>query len=223
MLRHALPFLLLATPAAAQRADEQLWLQANGSTDIGEQTSVTLEAIGRFSDRADGFSHSEFGGIVAHQLSDTVEIGLGYRHIQDYDHGRAVPNEERLRQTITFKLGSGLSTRTRVEETFSSASRGTALRWRQQLRFSKDIGSGGLAAFASHESFVNLNDTRQSSGYERMRNAVGMSLPLAGKVRGEIGYLNQYRFGRDGRRDQMDHAATFTLSFNIASFSDSGD
>ncbi|MEI9850648.1 MAG: hypothetical protein WDN24_07035 [Sphingomonas sp.] len=39
-------------------------------------------------------------------------------------------------------------------------------------------------------------------------------------MRGEIGYLNQYRFGRDGRRDQMDHAATFTLSFNVASFGD---
>lgn len=37
----------------------------------------------------------------------------------------------------------------------------------------------------------------------------------------EIGGLftretNQYRFGRDGRRDQMDRVATFTLSFNIA-------
>jgi hypothetical protein len=56
-----------------------------------------------------------------------------------------------------------------------------------------------------------------------MRNAVGISIPLGGRLRGEIGYLNQYRFGRDGRRDQMDHVATFTLNFNVARLGDSGD
>ena len=49
-----------------------------------------------------------------------------------------------------------------------------------------------------------------------MRNAVGLSIPFSSRVRGEVGYLNQYRFGRDGRRDQMDHVATFTLSLNVA-------
>lgn len=215
MLRLALPLLLLATPAAAQRVDEQLWLQANGTTAISEETSVTLEAIGRFSDRADGFSHSEFGGILSHKLSKSVEIGFGYRHVQDYDHGRSVPDEERLRQTITFTLAPGLTTRSRFEQMFSSAGPGVGLRWRQQLRFSQPIGGSGLAAFASHESFININDTRQRTGYDRMRNAAGLQIPLSGKLRGEAGYLNQYRFGRGGARDQMDHIATFALTLSL--------
>lgn len=207
--------MLLAAPAAAQRVDEQLWLQANGSIKLGEDSSVTLESIGRFSDRAGGFAHGEFGGIVNHKLSDTVEIGLGYRHIQDYDHGRRVPNEERIRQQINFSLGRGLSTRARIEQTFSSAGSGVALRWRQQLRFARPIGDSGVAGFASHESFINLNDTRQRSGYDRMRNTIGLQIPLAAKLRGEAGYLNQYRFGRSGARDQMDHAASFALTLSL--------
>ena len=79
--------------------------------------------------------------------------------------------------------------------------------------------STGLKLFATQEHFVNFNTTGwgQRSGYERVRNAVGVSIPLGGKVRGEVGYLNQYRFGRAGKRDTMDHALTLTLNFNIAS------
>ena len=52
---------------------------------------------------------------------------------------------------------------------------------------------------------------------------LGIAIPLGGRLRGEVGYLNQYRFGRGGARDQMDHVATFTLQFNIARLGDSGD
>ncbi|RYD50787.1 MAG: DUF2490 domain-containing protein [Sphingomonadales bacterium] len=214
MLRYALPLLLLSLPAAAQRVDEQLWLQANAEVKVDEDTSITLESIGRFSDRADGFAHSEFGGILSHKLSDSVEIGLGYRHIQDYDHGRSVPNEERVRQTITVTLAPRLTTRTRFEQTFSSAGPGVALRLRQQLRLTHPIG-GGLDVFATHESFLLVNDVRQRSGYERMRNTLGLQVPLSEKLRGEAGYLNQYRFGRAGAREQMDHIATFALTLAL--------
>lgn len=214
MLRYVLPCLLLAAPAAAQQMDEQLWLQTNASIPIGEATSVTLESIGRFANSADGFSHSEFGGIVAHKLRGGVEIGFGYRHVQDYDHARLVPNEERLRQQVTFTLGGGFTTRARFEQTFNSSGPGVALRWRQQLRYARPVGKG-LNAFVAHESFVNLNDVRQNGGYDRMRNTIGLQVPLSSKLRGEGGYLNQYRFGRGGARDKMDHIATFSLTITL--------
>ena len=215
MLRFIFPLLLLAAPAAAQRIDEQLWLQANANVLVTDDIAITLESIGRFSDRADGFSHSEFGGLVSHKVGPSVEIGIGYRHVQDYDHGRRVPNEERLRQQVAVGLGGGFSTRVRIEQMFSSAGPGVALRWRQQLRFTRSIGDGGFAAFATHESFINLNDTRQRGGYDRMRNAIGLQIPLSTSLRGETGYLNQYRFGRAAARDTMDHVATFALTLNL--------
>ena len=225
MLRFALPLALLATPAAAQQVDEQLWLQTNGTVAIGERERVTLEGMGRFSDRAEGFSHAEAGILFTHTTRGGVELSFGYRHVEDWNQGLTLPNEERLRQMVQVPLGSGFAARLRLEQRFSEAGKGIAVRLRPRLGFETPLGDKGLKLFATQEHYLNLNTTAwaQNSGYERMRNAVGISLPIADKVRGEIGYLNQYRFGRDGRRDQMDHAATFTLSFSLATFADSGD
>lgn len=213
----ALLLLAAATPAAAQQTDEQLWLQANGTTALGDGANVTLESIARFGDKADGLAHSEFGALFTWKASDSIEIGAGYRHVADYDHDRRLPNEERLRQQVVVQLGAGFATRLRFEQRFSSAGPGVGVRLRPQLRFTAPLSRGGLALFASHESFLNFNDTRwgQRGGYERMRHAIGLQVPLTGKLRSEIGYLNQYRFGRGGARDQMDHAATFSLTLGL--------
>ncbi len=219
MFRTALASLALATPAAAQQMDEQLWLQTNGSVELSEADKLTLEGIGRFSDRAEGFSHAEAGILYTRTLKSGVELSFGYRHVEDWNRGVAQPNEERLRQMVLVPLGSGFSGRLRVEQRFNSQSGGVGVRVRPRLGFDASLNDHGLKLFATQEHFVNLNTTGwgQREGYERMRNAVGLSIPIADKVRGEVGYLNQYRFGRGGRRDQMDHAATLTLSFNIAS------
>ena len=217
--------LLLATPAAAQQTDEQLWLQVNASVTIGAREKVTLESIGRFSDRANGFSHAEIGALFTHTLRGGIELSIGYRHVEDWNQGVRLPNEERLRQMILVPLGSGFSGRLRFEQRFNSSGNEIGFRLRPRLGFDTPLGSGNLRLFATQEHFLNLNGTAwgQRGGYERMRNAAGISIPLGGRLRGEIGYLNQYRFGRDGRRDQMDHVATFTLSLNVARLGDSGD
>ena len=91
------------------------------------------------------------------------------------------------------------------------------VRLRPQLRFNRRISRGGLEVFATQEHFLNFNTTAwgQRAGYERMRNAVGLSIPLSKQVKTDIGYLNQYRFGRNGARDQMDHAATMALTLSL--------
>ncbi|WP_395614618.1 DUF2490 domain-containing protein [Allosphingosinicella sp.] len=213
-----MPLLLAATPAAAQQTDEQLWLQTNGSVQIGSQEKVTVEGIIRFSNRAQGLSHAEIGGLFTHTLRGGVELSFGYRHVEDWDRNGRLPSEERLRQMILVPLGKGFAGRLRFEQRFNSSGGEVGFRLRPRLGFDTPVGSHGLHVFATQEHFLNFNTTAwgQRGGYERMRNAVGLSIPLGRNLRGEIGYLNQYRFGRDGRRDQMDHAMTFTLSFNVA-------
>lgn len=210
--------LALATPAAAQQTDEQLWLQANGSVTIGSREKMTVEGIIRFGNRVDGLSHTEIGGLFTHTTRGGVELSVGYRHVEDWNEGVRLPNEERLRQMILVPLGSGFSGRLRFEQRFNSSGSEIGFRLRPRLGFDTPLGAGNLHLFATSEHFLNLNTTAWGArgGYERMRNAVGVSIPLGGRLRGEFGYLNQYRFGRDGRRDQMDHVATFTLQFNIA-------
>jgi hypothetical protein len=220
----ALP-LLVATPAMAQQTDEQLWLQANASVTIGGREKVTLEGIVRFSDRVEGLSHTEAGLLFTHTTRGGVELSFGYRHVEDWNANGRLPNEERLRQMILVPLGSGFTGRLRFEQRFNSSGGEIGFRLRPRLGFDTALGVGNLHVFATSEHFVNLNDTAWGArgGYERMRNAVGLSIPLGGRLRGEVGYLNQYRFGRGGARDQMDHVATFTLSFNVARLGESGD
>jgi hypothetical protein len=219
MLRALLtaPLLLAPLPALAQRTDEQLWLAANASAPIGDGARVTLESIGRFSDRAGGFFHSEFGALGSVTVTKGVEIAAGYRHVEDWDHGRALPNEERLRQIVTITLSKRFATRLRLEQRFNSSGSGVGVRFRPQQRFTLPLGDKGPTLFVTHEDFINLNDTRwgQRSGYERMRNAIGITVPLAKNLSTDIGYLNQYRFGRGRARDQMDHAMTLTLSLTL--------
>ena len=215
-----LPLLLLAPlPAMAQQTDEQLWLQTNGSIELSGNDKLILEGIARFSDRAEGFSHYEAGLLYSHKLANGIELSFGYRHVGDYNHGIALPNEERTRQMVMVPLGSGFNMRLRTEQRFNSSGPQVGFRMRPRLGYEMPLGQKGLKLFATQEHFINLNTTSwgQRSGYERMRNAVGVSIPLGGKLRGEVGYLNQYRFGRGGARDQMDHALTLTLNFNLAS------
>lgn len=213
----ALP-LLLATPVAAQQTDEQLWFQVNAGVTIGAREKVTLEGIGRFSDRAGGFAHAEAGLLFTHTTPGGVELSVGYRHVEDWDRNGRLPNEERLRQMILVPLGSGFTGRLRFEQRFNSSGSEVGFRLRPRLGFETPLNRRGLKLFATQEHFYNFNTTAwgQQHGFERMRNALGLSIPLGEGVRGEAGYLNQYRYGRNGGRDRMDHAATFTLSFNLA-------
>lgn len=220
-----LPLILAATPSLAQQQDEQLWLQTNGSFTVGSDEKVTLEGIIRFGDAAEGLNHAETGILYTHTVAGGIELSFGYRHVEDWNKGVTLPNEERLRQMVMVPLGSGFNARLRFEQRFNNIAPEIGFRLRPRVGFEKPLGKSGLKLFATQEHYLNFNNTDygQRRGYERMRNAVGLSVPLGGKLRGEIGYLNQYRFGRDGRRDQMDHALTLTLNFNVGDISGIGD
>lgn len=205
--------LFAATPVLAQRTDDQLWLQASGIVRVGEHEEATVESIVRFGDRAKGLAHTEIGGLFAWKIGK-VELGIGYRHVEDFVGDRVLPNEERIRQHLIVPLGAGFAARVRLEQRFNSSGPEIGHRIRGQLRFNRQIMRGGLGVFATHETFLNFNTTGwgQRSGIERVRANIGLGVPIGRQLRGEIGYLNQYRFGRMGARDQMDHAMTIGLT-----------
>jgi hypothetical protein len=209
----ALPLLFATLPAHAQRTDEQLWLQASGIVPLGTGQTATVESIARFGERAHGLAHTEIGGLYAWQVGG-IEVAIGYRHVEDFDGDRVLPNEERLRQHVIIPLGAGFATRVRLEQRFNSSGPEIGHRVRGQLRFNTQLTRGGLGLFATHETFLNLNSTAwgQRGGIERVRANIGLGTPVGRQLRAEIGYLNQYRFGRNGARDQMDHAITIGLT-----------
>ncbi|RZM09549.1 MAG: DUF2490 domain-containing protein, partial [Sphingomonas sp.] len=107
-----------------------------------------------------------------------------------------------------------------VDERFADRGSEVGFRVRPLVRYNHRIGRDGWAVFVSHESFYlpNTTDAGQRRGYERMRNIAGVAVPLGKRMIADVGYLNQYRFGRGGARAQMDHALTVQLTINLQSF-----
>ncbi|WP_184059714.1 DUF2490 domain-containing protein [Sphingomonas aerophila] len=207
--------LLVATPACAQREDEQLWLQVNTNVTLNDDVRLTLEQIARFSDRQDGLYQTEFGGLLSYRVIKGVELGFGYRKVGAHN-GNTGENEDRLRQQVVASFGR-VTTRFRVDERFYPIGSGVGVRIRPLVRYNHPLGRKGLALFVSHESFILPNSTNwgQRSGYERMRNLVGLVIPIGQQVSADVGYLNQFRPDRGGARAQMDHALSVQLTINL--------
>jgi hypothetical protein len=207
--------LVLAAPAAAQQQDEQLWLQVNTNVQVAPRLRLTLEQIGRFSDQQQGLYQTEFGGILGLRLSPNVELGLGYRKVgfHNLNPGAA---EDRWRQHVVATFGP-VTTRLRVDQRFHPDGDEIGFRIRPLVRYNWRLGAGRPTPFVSHESFFLPNSTSwgQRSGYERMRNIVGVALPFGRAVVADIGYLNQYRPARGSVRGQMDHALNLQLTINL--------
>lgn len=207
--------MLIAAPALAQQEDTQAWEQINLVVPVATDLRLTLEQIARTSDRQGGIYTSEFGGLIGWRVADGVELGFGYRRVSGYN-GNSAPDEDRLRQQIVVSRGR-FSGRFRLDERFSRGGTGVGFRIRPLIRYNLPLKPTRVALFVSHESFFLPNSTRwgQRAGYERMRNILGLSVPLGKAVTADVGYLNQYRLGRGGARAQMDHALTVQLTINL--------
>ncbi len=212
----ALPLLLVSASAHAQQEDEQVWLQVNTHVPLDDNTRVTLEQIARFSDRQGGLTQSELGVLVGQRVSKNFELGFGYRHVGFHNRNTAL-DEERFRQQIVGTFGP-ISTRFRVDERFHPHGKEVGIRIRPLIRYNHKLNDKGLAAFVSHESFYLPNATKwgQRRGYERMRNWVGLVVPVSRKISADVAYLNQYRLARGSSRAQMDHALSIQLTINLA-------
>ena len=207
--------LLAAVPAHAQEHDEQLWLQLNTNVPVADGVRVTLEQIGRFSDRQEGLYQTEFGAILGVQAAKGIELGFGYRRV-DFHNANMARGEHRLRQHVVASFGA-FTTRLRVDERFYPDDDEIGFRIRPLIRYNLKLSGTRVVPFYSHESFIMPNTTTwgQRAGYERMRNIVGVGVPVARGMSADIGYLNQFRPGRSGARDQMEHALTVQMTINL--------
>ncbi|GAA0669069.1 hypothetical protein GCM10009102_19300 [Sphingomonas insulae] len=212
---YGLGFACWSMPARAQQEDAQLWTQINTNVPLTDDVRVTLEQIARFSDRQDGLYQTEFGALLGVKAARGIELGFGYRKVGAHN-GNTGADEDRFRQQMVGTFGP-VTTRFRVDERFNPRGDEVGFRIRPLVRYNHRLGRGKTALFVSHESFFLPNSTRwgQRSGYERMRNIVGLMLPVGPRMMADIGYLNQFRPGRTGARAQMDHALNLQLTINI--------
>jgi hypothetical protein len=158
---------------------------------------------------------TEFGALFGFRIAPGVELGAGYRYVGMHN-GNTARDEHRLRQQVVASFGR-IATRFRIDERFHPNGNEPGIRIRPLIRYNQPIGGTRLALFVSHESFFLPNRTSwgQRRGYDRMRNLIGMTVPLGRDVSADVGYLNQFRPARSGSRGQMDHALSIQLMVNL--------
>ncbi len=207
--------VLAATPAKAQETEALLWLSADADVALGSATELGLESEFRFDDS--GHEESILGFMLSHEVGG-VSLGAGYQHSRSV--GGPAVREHRLRQQVAFPItrvaGGTLRGQLRLEERIRNDCDDVHFRLRPQIAYSLPLNRDGTRLSIAHESFVGTSaDWNRQRGLFRMRNSIAVAAPLVGRMRGSVGYLNQYGFGRDGARDRMAHVVTAGIALGF--------
>jgi hypothetical protein len=216
----AAPMILTSTPAAAAEPDAQLWTQTTLEAGVGDGFTIGGHVIARFSDEEGGIVQAQYGVDADRRVAGGLRLGIGYSYVPSFEDGRVATREHRIRQQALVDLGEvaggALAMRLRLEQRWRDDGDDLKLRFRPRVTWTRPVGPDGLAVRLMHESFYNVNETDWGgeSRYDRMRNQVALRRDFGPVVTGEIGYLNQYRFGR-GEEDTVDHALTLSLTFGF--------
>ncbi|MBV1687016.1 DUF2490 domain-containing protein [Novosphingobium sp. G106] len=217
-LSAAFAALAFGSPSHAETSqDEQVWLQIVAQGPVAGKVVYLAELQPRFGDRAKGLSQMVIRGAVGVKISDRVTIYQGYANARTPVAGRTDTVENRSFQQISWALGNpggvALTSRTRLEQRWFSTGDEVGWRLRGSIRAAVPVRADGkIKLIGSVEVFVALDDTDWGarSGLDRVRGFAGVELPFSGKSTVELGYLNQYVNGANGR-DQMDHVAAINL------------
>ncbi|MEQ7873491.1 DUF2490 domain-containing protein [Sphingomonas sp. ASV193] len=214
---------LLALPSTASAGDDfQQWLTSNTSVKLDSHWRLSNELVLRFSDQRHGLYEVENSTLVGYQLNKKIGFWAGYVHDPNYAGGDFTVMEHRAREQVTFdnvaSLGSAsLSFRARTEQRWRDGVGGTGWRFRPYAKLALPLGGKTAPSLVfTTEPFINLNRTsfQTINGFDRVRNAVALSVPLSKTIKADIGYLNQYRVVKNGP-DQMDHALTGTIGLSF--------
>ena len=210
---------LAASPASA-KSDSQLWTNLNLNVELSDRWRLSEEGTVRFSDNRNGLYELEVNSLLGYRLNKVVTLWAGYTHNPQYASGDFTVMEHRAREQVTFdgfaKLGTGkFNGRIRLEQRWREHVDGTGWRLRPYLKYSVPI-AGKTALNLSSEPFFNLNTTpfQGRTGLDRVRNLVTVSTPLTKSLSGEVGYLNQHGFVKNGP-DTSDNVAYFGLALNL--------
>ena len=218
--RAALLLTAMLPVTAWAKSDSQVWTTAGVNVKLDDRWRFSQDIVGRFSDNRNGLYEIETSTLVGYRISKKVTLWAGYVHDPQYSSGDHTVTEHRAREQVTFDniahLGSGtLSARMRLETRWRDGVDGTGWRARPYVKYSLPL-KGKVALNLSNETFFDFNQTsfQGTKGFDRMRNLITISGPLSKHLTGEIGYMNQYGFVRNGD-DTSDNIAYFAVSLSL--------
>ncbi len=163
-----------------------------------------LEGQERIGDDASRFSQTLFRTGIGYMLTERASLWVGYAWIKTGIPFTLQPfTEDRLWEQFLWikKTPSGIYTsRTRMEQRFTTNTHKTAYRARQLLKIAIPFKSHpNFSLVSSDELFWHKNNFigKNGKGFDQNRFFVGIGYQFNPKISTEIGYMNQYirRFG----------------------------
>lgn len=149
---------------------------------------------------------------------NSVMIGYLYQYSQP-PYAKKDVNENRAWQQYQnvqdFKDYGKLQLRTRFEQRTLEEGYGTALRFRQQVKYTYPMDkTWGFAL--SEEAFVNCNsvDWGPVSGFDQNRLFIGPYVQINNDIKVEVGYQNVF-VNKDLVDDQMNHLFALNFYYNV--------
>ena len=209
----------IATPVSAQ-SDEQLWTNFNVTVKLSDRWRLSEEVTIRFSDNRKGLYELESNTLLGYRLNKVVTLWAGYTHNPQYAAGDFTVMEHRAREQVTFdgfaQLGEG------------------KLNGRIPARAALARGRGGHRLARSALPQIFAADRRQDRAQPQQRTLLQsqhdavpdedgarphaqpdpISTPLTKTLSGEVGYMNQHGFVKNGP-DTSDNVAYFGLALSL--------
>ncbi|MEM6586246.1 MAG: DUF2490 domain-containing protein [Pseudomonadota bacterium] len=206
----ALVIGVIAAPALAQEEDTQLWVYAVGKTDLGKDTSLTVDFTQRWREERRGDEQHTARFTVLHEVTQGVRLGGG-GGVFETEGGRT---ELRPHQEIDLKLGR-FSARTRFEQRFFDGADRMEVRVRQLVRYTQPFGHG--LKLAVDGEYLGIAQPRERGGNrprDQWRARAILSAKLSERLSLGGGYMAIYT-PREGRHDRLNHVpeAYITLVF----------
>ncbi|MEO0589552.1 MAG: DUF2490 domain-containing protein [Pseudomonadota bacterium] len=201
-------------PALAQEEDTQFWVYTVGKTDLGKDTSLTVDFTARWREERRGDEQRTARFTILHDVSPEAKIGVrigGGGGVFETEGGRT---ELRPHQEIDLSLGR-VSARTRLEQRFFDGADRMELRVRQLVRYTQPLGDE--VKLAVDGEYLGLAQTRERDS-ARARNQWRARAILSAKVSNRLslggGYMAIYT-PREASSDRLAHVpeAYITVRF----------
>lgn len=213
-------FCLTCTGVPAADDAPGAWLMATATDRLGDESSAwrySFDAQFRYNAQGGGFRQVLLRPAIGYRLTNGITLFGGYAYAETDPFAPGGAQENRWWQQVGWSggqfAGGRLAYRSRMEQRRLDRGDDTALRFRQQFRWTRPLASRRATEFiASVEPLLNLRDTDWGAkkGLDQVRLSLTFTLPLETDLRLEAGYMQQY-VRRPGRDDQANHLAVIHL------------
>jgi hypothetical protein len=211
--------VLALTGASGARADQQdvsAWLNVTYQIRIDGPWMAWAEAQGRFGEDVGRLSQSILRPGLGYEIRPGLIAWAGYARINSFNATSQV-GEDRFWQQLSWTVGKvfdgTLSSRTRLEQRLLQNGKDTGWRARELVRYEHPFFEGSdMSVVFTSETFMALNraDWGARSGFDQIRNFIGIGFTPFPSARLELGYMNQY-IERPGPVNRSNHILSFNL------------